>query len=71
MSWKIIIVPGFSSVWAEECHKPDTRFRTMIEVTDGALFCLLAVRSISIGSGARDKVALFLKKNLMLLVSLK
>lgn len=62
---------GFSSVWAEECHKPDTHFRTMIEVTDGALFCLLAVRSISIGGGARDKVALFVKKNLFLLVSLK
>ncbi|MEN6593953.1 MAG: CorA family divalent cation transporter [Clostridiaceae bacterium] len=61
---------GFFEAWLEECEKSESRFRSMIEVSDGFLFSLLVVRSIS-GSGSRDKIGLFVKKNLLLIISVK
>lgn len=61
---------GLFDAWVEECEKSESRFRSMIEVSDGFLFSLLTVRNIS-GSGSRDRIGLFVKQNLMLLISVK
>ncbi|HWP21211.1 MAG TPA: CorA family divalent cation transporter [Candidatus Cryosericum sp.] len=61
---------GFFDVWLEECEKSGSRFRSMIEVSDGFLFSLLYVRNIS-ASSSGDRIGLFIKHNLMLVVSVK
>ncbi|MEA4869007.1 MAG: CorA family divalent cation transporter [Christensenella sp.] len=62
---------GFGSALMEECEKTEGRFRSAVEMADGHLFAIVSVREISNVYGAKDRVALFVKKNLMLLVSLR
>lgn len=62
---------GFGAPLVEECEKMDQRFRSAVEMADGHLFAIVSVREISNVYGARDRVGLFVKKNLMLLVSLR
>ncbi len=62
---------GFYSSSMEDWDKPDIRFRSTIEVVNGYLFCVVSLRDVSNVYGARDRVGLFLRKNLLLLVSVK
>lgn len=62
-------VLAFGESALEACEKPDARFRSTIEVTDDSLFSILSLRSIRDVFGARDRVGMFVKKNLLLLVS--
>ena len=62
---------GFGSGLLEECEKTEGRFRSAVHIADGALFAVVSVREISEDSDARDRVGLFIKKNLMLIVSLR
>ena len=62
---------GFGDALLEECEKTEGRFRSAVEMADGHLFAIVSVREITNVYGARDRVGLFVKKNLMLLVSLR
>ena len=62
---------GFGAQMLEECEKPEGRFRSAVDMSDGHLFAIVSVREISNIYGAKDRVGLFVKKNLMLLVSLR
>ena len=62
---------GFYSSAMEDWDKPDTRFRSNIEVANGHLFCVVSLRDVANVYGARDRVGLFVRKNLLLLVSVK
>lgn len=62
---------GFSAGLIEECERTEGRFRSAIDMSDGHLFAIVSVREISGEQDARDRVGLFVKKNLMLIVSLR
>lgn len=62
---------GFHAGLVEECEKPAERFRSSVEMTDGHLFAIVSVREVANVYGARDRVGLFVRKNMMLLVSLR
>ncbi|NLI54176.1 MAG: hypothetical protein GX417_07590 [Clostridiales bacterium] len=62
---------GFGAALIEECEKTDARFRSAVEIGDGRLFAVVSVRDIANVYGARDRIGLFVKKNLLLLVSLR
>ena len=62
---------GFGPGLLEECEKTEGRFRSAVHIADGALFAVVSVREISEDSDALDRVGLFIKKNLMLIVSLR
>ncbi len=62
---------GFGAREAEECEKSDERFRSAVEFSEGKLFAVVSVREVANVYGARDRVGLFVRKNLMLLVSLR
>jgi magnesium transporter len=62
---------GFHAGLVEECEKADERFRSAVESADGHIFALVSVQDIALDNGARDRFGLFVKKNLMLLVSLQ
>ncbi len=62
---------GFGAPLMEECEKTEGRFRSAVEMAEGHLFAIVSVREISNIYGAKDRVGLFIKKNLMLLVSLR
>jgi magnesium transporter len=54
---------GFGRSCYEECTKPESRFRSVIEVADGHMFSVISVRNVASG--------MFVRKNLFLLVSLQ
>lgn len=62
---------GFGTSCFEECEKPESHFRSVIEVADGHMFSNLSVRNVASVYGARDRMGLFVRKNLFLLVSIK
>ena len=62
---------GFGAGLIEECERTEGRFRSAIDMSDGHLFAIVSVREISGEQDARDRVGLFVKKNLMLIVSLR
>ncbi len=62
---------GFGTGLIEECEKTEGRFRSAVDIADGNLFAIVSVREISEEHDARDRVGLFVKKNLMLIVSLR
>lgn len=62
---------GFHAGLIEECEKPAERFRSAVEMTDSHLFAIVSMREVANVYGARDRIGLFVKKNLMLLVSLR
>ena len=62
---------GFSAGLMEECERTEGRFRSAVDMADGHLFAIVSVREISGEQDARDRVGLFVKKNLMLIVSLR
>ena len=62
---------GFGAGLIEECERTEGRFRSAIDMSDGHLFARVSVREISGEQDARDRVGLFVKKNLMLIVSLR
>lgn len=55
----------------EECKKPESRFRSVIEVSDGHMFSVISVRNVSNVHGARDRIGMFIRKNLFLLISIQ
>jgi len=55
----------------EECKKPESRFRSVIEVADGHMFSVLSVRNVASVYGARDRIGMYIRKNLFLLVSIQ
>jgi len=62
---------GFGAGLIEECERTEGRFRSAVDMADGHLFAIVSVREISGEYDARDRVGLFVKKNLMLIVSLR
>ena len=60
---------GFDPEYIEACERPDSLFRTAIEQTDQYLFSILSLREIRDVYASRDRVGLFVKRNLLLLVS--
>lgn len=62
---------GFGAALMRECEKPDTRFRSAVEMAEGRLFAVVSVRDAADEEGARDRIGLFVRKNLMLLVLLQ
>ena len=62
---------GFGAALMEECERTEGRFRSAVDIADGHLFAIVSVREISGEYDARDRVGLFVKKNLMLIVSLR
>ena len=62
---------GFGAGLVEECERTEGRFRSAVDIADGHLFAIVSVREISGEQDARDRVGLFVKKNLMLIVSLR
>jgi magnesium transporter len=62
---------GFGAGLIEECERTEGRFRSAVDMADGHLFAIVSVREISGDQDARDRVGLFVKKNLMLIVSLR
>ena len=62
---------GFGTALIEECERTEGRFRSAVDMADGHLFAIVSVREISGDQDARDRVGLFVKKNLMLIVSLR
>ena len=62
---------GFGPGLIEECEKTEGRFRSAVDISDGVLFAIVSVREILEDNDARDRVGLFVKKNLMLIVSLR
>ncbi len=62
---------GFGASLIEECERTEGRFRSAVDMADGHLFAIVSVREISGDQDARDRVGLFVKKNLMLIVSLR
>ncbi len=62
---------GFGAGLMEECERTEGRFRSAVDMADGHLFAIVSVREISGEQDARDRVGLFVKKNLMLIVSLR
>jgi magnesium transporter len=61
---------GFGAGLIEECERAPERFRSAVDMADGHLFAIVSVREISGENETRDRVGLFVKKNLMLIVSL-
>ncbi len=62
---------GFGPLLMEECERTEGRFRSAVDIADGHLFAIVSVRELSGEFDARDRVGLFVKKNLMLIVSLR
>lgn len=62
---------GFGAGLIEECERTEGRFRSAVDMSDGHLFAIVSVREITGEQDARDRVGLFVKKNLMLIVSLR
>ncbi len=62
---------GFGQGLMEECEKTEGRFRSAVDMADEYLFAVVSVREITDDSDARDRIGLFVKKNLMLIVSLR
>ena len=62
---------GFGAGLMEECERTEGRFRSAIDMSDGHLFAIVSVRELSDEQDARDRVGLFVKQNLMLIVSLR
>ena len=62
---------GFGAGLVEECERTEGRFRSAVDIADGHLFAIVSVREISGEFDARDRVGLFVRKNLMLIVSLR
>ena len=62
---------GFGAREAEECEKADERFRSSVEMADAHLFALVSMREVGNVYGARDRIGLFVRKNLMLLIPLR
>ena len=62
---------GFGAGLIEECERTEGRFRSAVDMADGHLFAIVSVREISGEYDARDRVGLFAKPNLMLIVSLR
>lgn len=62
---------GFGAGLVEECERTEGRFRSAVDIADGHLFAIVSVREISGEYDARDRVGLFVRKNLMLIVSLR
>lgn len=62
---------GFGTPCFEECKKPESRFRSIIEVADGHMFSVISVRNVASVYGARDRIGMFIRKNLFLLISLQ
>ena len=62
---------GFGAGLIEECERTEGRFRSAVDMADGHLFAIVSVREISGDQDARDRVGLFVKQNLMLIVSLR
>lgn len=62
---------GFDAECIEQCAKPDSRFRTTVETFPTYMFAILSARSIGNVYGERDRMALFIQKNLFFLVIIK
>ena len=62
---------GFGAGLIEECERTEGRFRSAVDMADGHLFAIVSVRELSDEQDARDRVGLFVKQNLMLIVSLR
>ena len=62
---------GFGVGLIEECERTEGRFRSAVDMADGHLFAIVSVRELSDEQDARDRVGLFVKQNLMLIVSLR
>ncbi len=62
---------GFGLPCYEECKKTESRFRSIIEVADGHIFSVISVRNVASVYGARDRIGMFIRKNLFLLISLQ
>jgi magnesium transporter len=60
---------GMPEYWLEVCEKAEPHLRSVIETADGYLFSLLSIRSVSKVYGPKDKIGLFIKRNLLLLIS--
>lgn len=61
---------GFAAA-AAEWDRPDMRFRSEIDVAEGHLFCVVSLQDVANVYGPRDRVGLYVQKNLLLLVSMK
>ncbi len=55
----------------EECKKPESRFRSVVEVADGHMFSVISVRNVASVYGARDRIGMFIRKNLFLLITIQ
>lgn len=62
---------GFGNTCFEECKKPESRFRSIVEVADGHMFSVISVRNVSSVYGARDRIGMFIRKNLFLLITIQ
>lgn len=62
---------GFGVNLVDECERTEERFRSAVDIADGHLFAIVSVREISGELDVRDRIGLFIKKNLMLIVSLQ
>lgn len=62
---------GFGANLIEECEQTEERFRSAVDITEDHLFAIISVREISGDRDIRDRIGLFVKKNLMLIVSLQ
>ncbi len=60
---------GFDEASIEACEKPETRFRSVIDTTNEHMFSILSLRDIGNVYGARDRVGVFIKRNLFIIVS--
>lgn len=54
----------------EQCERPESRFRSTIEVSTEYMFSIMSVRNIGNVYTDQDRLGLFIKRNLLLLVSL-
>jgi len=55
----------------EEGDRPDAHFRSTIDVSEGRFFCVVSLRDVANVYGARDRVGLFVRKNLLVLVPVR
>ncbi len=62
---------GFDPALIEECERAQTHFHAAADMADGRLFATVSVREISGEHAVRDRVGLFAKPNLLLIVSLR
>lgn len=62
---------GFGPALVEECERADGFLRSAVDIADGYLFAIVSVRELSGELDARDRIGLFVKQNLMLIVVLR